>query len=171
MSLNELGAEITEVNTLNGWNVITPADWDVPTASLEDWRFGEPHFVSCTGEQDDAGPSRWRVIAYHKSGGDVAIGSGVSKEQAREACEKKIRVSVDTYRIPAILALIHSEVSEALEEFRKAHRIEHFGEELADVIIRVLDCTAGLGIDIDAAVRAKLEVNRTRGFKHGGKRV
>ena len=76
----------------------------------------------------------------------------------------------DTYKIPAILALIHSEVSEALEAFRKGDRA-NFDEELADVIIRVLDCSGGLGIDIDAVVRAKLEKNKTRGWRHGGKKV
>lgn len=76
----------------------------------------------------------------------------------------------DTYKVPAILALVHSEVSEALEAFRKDEK-EHFLEEMADVVIRVLDCTAGLDLDIDAAIRTKLEKNKTRGFRHGGKRV
>ena len=76
----------------------------------------------------------------------------------------------DTYKVPAILALVHTEVSEATEAFRHNDK-ENFIEELADVIIRVLDCAGGLGMDIDAAVRAKLEKNKTRGFRHGGKRV
>lgn len=74
------------------------------------------------------------------------------------------------YKVPAILALIHSEVSEALEAFRKQDR-ENFAEELADVVIRVLDCAGGLGIDLDAAVLEKLAKNRTRGHRHGGKHV
>lgn len=74
------------------------------------------------------------------------------------------------YKIPAILALIHSEVSEALDAFRKNDR-EHFSEELADVLIRLLDCTGGLGIDLDAEVAAKLEKNRNREYRHGGRRV
>jgi NTP pyrophosphatase (non-canonical NTP hydrolase) len=76
----------------------------------------------------------------------------------------------DTYKVPAILALIHSEASEALEAFRKDDK-ENFIEELADVVIRVLDCAGGLGVDLDKAIAAKLEKNRHRGFKHGGKRV
>jgi len=74
------------------------------------------------------------------------------------------------YKIPALLALIHSEVSEALEAFRHGDK-DNFEEELADVLIRVLDCTGGLRIDIDAAVSKKLEVNRHRGYRYGGKRV
>lgn len=76
----------------------------------------------------------------------------------------------DTYKVPAILALIHTEVSEAVEAFRHNDK-ENFIEELADVIIRVLDCSGGLEMDIDSAIRAKLEKNKTRGFRHGGKRV
>ena len=76
----------------------------------------------------------------------------------------------DTYKVPTILALIHSEVSEALEAFRHNDH-ENFGEELADILIRVLDCAPGLGIDIDREVQQKLAKNRTRGFRHGGKRV
>ncbi len=76
----------------------------------------------------------------------------------------------DTYKVPAILALIHSEVSEALEDFRHDRR-EHFTEELADIVIRVLDLAGGLGVDLDTAIATKLAKNRLRSFRHGGKRV
>lgn len=68
------------------------------------------------------------------------------------------------------LALVHSEVSEATEEVRKG-TLEQFAEELADVIIRTLDISYGLRLPIDGYVFAKMRKNRTRGFKHGGKRV
>ena len=74
------------------------------------------------------------------------------------------------YRVPALLALVHSEVSEALEDFRKDNR-EHFEEEIADVIIRCLDLAGGLGIDVDKAVFDKLAQNRLRSYRHGGKRI
>lgn len=76
----------------------------------------------------------------------------------------------DTYKIPAILALVTSEVSEALEAFRH-NDFDNFKEECADIIIRVLDMTEGLNIDIDSEITKKLEKNRNRGFKHGNKRV
>lgn len=76
----------------------------------------------------------------------------------------------NTYKVPAILALIHSEVSEGLEAFRRDD-CENFLEEMADVVIRVLDCVGGLTEDFDAVVSAKLERNKRRGFRHGGKRV
>ncbi len=77
---------------------------------------------------------------------------------------------LQTYKVPAILALIHSEVSEALEAFRRDDRV-NFAEELADILIRVLDCAPGLGVDMDSAVRQKLERNKSRGYRHGGKKV
>jgi len=73
------------------------------------------------------------------------------------------------YKVPAIVALIHSEASEALEAFRHDD-LANFGEELADIIIRVLDCAPGLGIDIDLAVRQKMAKNAERGYRHGNKR-
>ena len=74
------------------------------------------------------------------------------------------------HKIPAVLSLIHSEVSEGLEEFRKDNR-EEFLEEMADVVIRVLDCVGGLTDNFENIVIAKLNKNRNRGTRHGGKRV
>lgn len=42
-----------------------------------------------------------------------------------------------------------------------------FCDELSDVIIMCLSVSGCLGIDIDAAVRRKMEINRARPWKHG----
>ena len=42
-----------------------------------------------------------------------------------------------------------------------------FCEELADVIITALSVAGALGIDIDAAVRRKMKINKARPWKHG----
>ena len=42
-----------------------------------------------------------------------------------------------------------------------------FCHELADVIIMSLSVAGKLGIDIDAAVRRKMEINKARPWKHG----
>lgn len=44
---------------------------------------------------------------------------------------------------------------------------EAYAEELADVIIASLSVAGKLGIDIDAAVRRKMEINKGRPWKHG----
>lgn len=43
--------------------------------------------------------------------------------------------------------------------------------ELADVLIRVLDMCAAYGINIEKAVKLKMEYNLTRPHKHGGKKL
>ena len=44
---------------------------------------------------------------------------------------------------------------------------EEYADELADVIIASLSVAGKLGIDIDAAVRRKMEINKARPWKHG----
>lgn len=71
--------------------------------------------------------------------------------------------------IPELLCLIHSEVSEALEAYRN-HNDENLHEELADVVIRVMDMCEGYGIDIEAEILKKHAINKKRPYKHGGKK-
>lgn len=65
-----------------------------------------------------------------------------------------------------IIALIHSEVSEALEADRKGD-YDNFVEELADVCIRIFDLCGSMGIDLNSAIEKKMEINRKRPYKHG----
>ena len=44
---------------------------------------------------------------------------------------------------------------------------EQYAEELADVIIMSMSVAGKLGIDIDAAIRRKMEINKQRPWKHG----
>jgi len=85
----------------------------------------------------------------------------------------------DNRKFPEIAALIHCEVSEAVEEYRnsspnvylKEDKPEGIGIELADVIIRVLDYCAREKIDIDNCLTIKHEYNKTRPYRHGGKKA
>ena len=48
---------------------------------------------------------------------------------------------------------------------------EGFGVEIADAIIRCLDLTEALGIDIGERILEKHEYNGTRPHRHGGKKL
>jgi len=75
----------------------------------------------------------------------------------------------DDTKTPELLCLIHSEVSEALEAFRDDDK-ESFASELADIAIRLFDLCGGFRIDLEAAIEAKHEHNRSRTYRHGNKR-
>jgi NTP pyrophosphatase (non-canonical NTP hydrolase) len=95
------------------------------------------------------------------------------------------------------MALIHSEISEAVEDLRKGHPPSalwyvrpdktvsddefqgmHNGvwtlykpcgvpSELADIVIRVLHFAGKHGIDLEKAIEEKMAYNDSRPFKHG----
>ncbi len=67
------------------------------------------------------------------------------------------------------LALIASEVGEAVNECRGDAPSLEFGTELADIVLRVFDLAHTLGIDLEDAVAAKMKVNEQRGTR--GRRV
>lgn len=105
---------------------------------------------------------------------------------------------------PETIALCHSELSEALEEYRDRKpmaytvcdlcphrpkagwncamldRCEHkdtrdkpegVAVEMIDCMIRILDWCGYHEIDVDTLIKAKMEFNITRPYRHGGKHI
>lgn len=64
------------------------------------------------------------------------------------------------------LMLVVTEIAEAAEDVRH-QRWEHFGEEIADTMIRLLDIAGTLGIDIEAEIARKMAINEGRPWRHG----
>lgn len=80
-------------------------------------------------------------------------------------------------RDPEFIALMHSELSECLEYLRHGNphsdhvkEISGAEEELADVIIRMMDMAITRGWNIPRALFLKMEYNKSRPYRHGGKR-
>jgi NTP pyrophosphatase (non-canonical NTP hydrolase) len=81
--------------------------------------------------------------------------------------------------VAEFIALTHSELSEALEEARDSRALtevyrtaespkpEGVPIELADAIIRICDFCGLHKIDLEAAIEAKMEYNRSRPRRHG----
>jgi len=82
--------------------------------------------------------------------------------------------------VPEMVALICSEACEALEEYRNSKPLMYQGEggkkpeglaaEFADIVIRVAHYAGSLGFDLESAIEVKMEYNRTRPYRHGGKK-
>lgn len=78
-----------------------------------------------------------------------------------------------------IIALMHSELSEALEEYRNGMTVTkiYFDDtkpcgisiELADCVIRIMHFCGKFHVDLEHAILTKIAYNRNRPFRHGGK--
>ena len=117
------------------------------------------------------------MTGFQKAAFRVALGQVVRQCGATEEAKG--------WRDPApsfgeFVALCHSELSEALEDYRAGAAVAEPGHredgkpigipsELADVLIRVFAYSDAHGIPIAEAILEKMEFNETRPNRHGGK--
>jgi NTP pyrophosphatase (non-canonical NTP hydrolase) len=105
------------------------------------------------------------------------------KMEIKELCKEAHRIAKEhgfweegtNRNIGESIALMHSELSEAFEDYREHgfRYIEHsdgkpdgFCVELADCIIRIADFCQAFGINIEKNIIKKMEYNKTRPYKH-----
>lgn len=87
------------------------------------------------------------------------------------------RVVAAIESVPSRLALIHSEISEGLEAWRKnlmddkLPDVDGLDAELADTVIRIMDLAEAMGYNLAQTVLAKMQYNLGRPKMHGGKRI
>ncbi len=72
----------------------------------------------------------------------------------------------DESRIWELFALIHTEVSEATNAYKKGEPIDHVGEELIDAVIRILHLLSALNLNPDELFDDKMKKNWERPYKY-----
>lgn len=94
----------------------------------------------------------------------------------RNAVNKGFWEGSGTRNTGEMIALMHSELSEALEAERVGNPVSDkipyytgLEEELADCIIRIMDFATGTGLNVAGAIIEKVAYNEGRPYKHGKK--
>lgn len=102
----------------------------------------------------------------------------LNKLQERAFANAKDKGFCDSERnVGEVIALMHSELSEALEAARQGYpndeklpQHSNFVIELADTVIRILNYAGEKDLNLAEAILDKMEYNESRPYMHGGKK-
>lgn len=95
-----------------------------------------------------------------------AAGLSDKMAEVREMADAK-GFSAGEERIWEMLALIHTEVSEATDAYKKGESFEKVGEELIDATIRILHTLSVLDVDAEELYQRKMAKNWARPHRFG----
>jgi len=96
-------------------------------------------------------------------GGDQGLNAYV--REVRALCDAK-GFSSDPDQFWQMLALIHTEISEATDAYKKGEPLEAVGEELIDAVIRIFHMLSAMGVDAQALFEAKMARNWARPYRY-----
>lgn len=108
------------------------------------------------GFYEEAPSVERRVVLIH-----AELSEAIEADRVGKYCMAEIR-DVDDY--------LKNEPDHGIKADYERHIKGTVEEEMADVIIRVLDWAAYNDVDIDAHVRLKMKYNTIREYKHGNKK-
>ena len=87
-----------------------------------------------------------------------------------EVNKNRMLLGEETGYMSALTFTCAQKIKDECHELAMALTEDLFSEELADVIIMSMSVAGKLGIDIDAAIRRKMEINKARPWKHEGEK-
>lgn len=102
-----------------------------------------------------------------RCGGDFVM-TNISQAQ-RRVWRNKLAQGFNTTDVPLEFALLTAEVGEAVTAWRKG--LPDLGAELADVVIYALSIAEMCGLDLEAEIAAKMDVNEARVYGRDGRGV